>query len=165
MNLEHFDIADFKEYLAMKKIIALNDIDYKPIPQWNPLASCTVQAKAKCTKFCSNALSGTKCSKGKSCTFAHRIEDWSPVTCNFGDNCNRKTSNCGYIHPSEKKEDFAKRVNQKLPLPVSVSDDEEDEEIEVIVDKPCICVPKECEEMVKETMKQRGINNYTIRTF
>lgn len=165
MNLESFDIEDFKEYLAMKKIIALSDIDYKPIPKWNPLAATQpVQTKAKCTKFCSKVLSGSKCSKGKSCTFAHCIEDWSPITCNFNNMCNRKTTNCGYIHPCETKEEFAKRINQKLPL-VSDEEDDDDEEIEVVINKPYICVPKECEEMVKETMKQRGITQYTIQTF
>ena len=169
MNLQNFDIEDFKEYLSMKNIIAQSNIDYKPLPQWNPVAAMTqqtVQTKAKCTKFCAHAISGTKCTKGKSCTFAHKIEDWSPVTCNFGVTCNRKNTNCGYIHPDEKKEDFARRVNQKIPVVVIVEEEEEEEEeIEVIVDKHSICVPKECEAMVIETMKNRGIKNYTITTF
>jgi hypothetical protein len=167
MNLENFDLEDFKEYIAMKKVIAQNNIDYKPIKQWTPNHLQTqAPPRAKCTKFCAKILASTKCTKGNSCTFAHRIEDWSPVTCNFGVMCNRKTTNCFYIHPDESKEMFAGRVNQSLPPPVSEDDEEEEEEeIEVIVDKPHVCVPRECEDIIKEALKNRGITHYTIRLF
>jgi hypothetical protein len=172
-NLDNFDIEDFKEYVAMKNIIAQSNIDYKPIKQWtyNHLQTQAPPPKAKCTKFCSKIVSGSKCNKGKSCTFAHRIEDWSPITCNFGAMCNRKTTNCSYIHPDESKEKFASRVNQALPAPKSAEeeededDEEEEEEIRVIIEKPYVRVPKECEDIIKETLKNRGITDYTICLF
>jgi len=166
MNLE-MNLEEFKEYLEMKKVISQQDIDYKPNPQWYPNYLKSPIPQAKCTKFCSKILSDTKCNKGKSCTFAHRIEDWAPITCNFGIQCNRKTTNCCYIHPDESKELFAKRINQKLPPPPSAESDnnDEEEEIEVVINKPYVSIPKECEEMIKEALKNRGITDYTIRTF
>ena len=161
-NLKMFNEEEMKEYLEMKKLIdqQQQELDYKP------------HTTAKCTKFCSKTLSEAKCNRGNFCTFAHHIDDWSPVTCNFGIRCNRKTTNCSYIHPDETKDLYAKRINQKLPPPPQPPSDynhhddiDDDDDIDVIIDIPYVSVPKECEEMIKEALKNRGIKHYTFRTF
>jgi hypothetical protein len=64
--------------------------------------------ETKCTRYCRNVLKFGKCNRSE-CTFAHTMEQYNPVKCDFGKGC--KKQGCTFIHPHETKESHCKRVN------------------------------------------------------
>jgi hypothetical protein len=61
----------------------------------------------KNTKMCK---AGEKCSRRATCNFAHTLEEFNPVFCNFQKNC-KNFERCGFRHEWESKEGFLSRVN------------------------------------------------------
>lgn len=56
----------------------------------------------------------TRCTR-KKCTFAHGFDEWRPITCKWGEKCQRR--DCSYFHPrSEDYFSYAKRCSVALPL-------------------------------------------------
>lgn len=70
--------------------------------------------------ICKSILGGGECSYGKNCKYAHYEDEWCIQNCSHGVKCNRikgKCKNvdpkniCLFIHPTEDKEMFFKRLN------------------------------------------------------
>ena len=73
------------------------------------------------TMICKNIKEGKECVYGNNCIYAHYLEDISPKECSFKDQCYRikytksiirnvdNTNPCGFLHPDETIEMFAKR--------------------------------------------------------
>uniref|UniRef100_A0A6C0KRE7 C3H1-type domain-containing protein n=1 Tax=viral metagenome TaxID=1070528 RepID=A0A6C0KRE7_9ZZZZ len=60
----------------------------------------------KNTKMCKN---GEQCGRRATCTFAHTLADFNPITCRFQERCNQKQT-CTFKHDFETKEDYIKRL-------------------------------------------------------
>lgn len=60
----------------------------------------------KNTKMCK---AGEKCPRRSTCNFAHTMEEYNPIFCNFQKNC-KNFNTCGFRHEWESKEDFMSRV-------------------------------------------------------
>ena len=81
----------------------------------------------KYTQICKSVINREKCKYGNKCCFAHTIEQFKPIRCNFGSRCfhvcyqgdckysntNEKQKICMCIHEDESKEEFIKRIGLK----------------------------------------------------
>ena len=77
-------------------------------PPAKPLVKPTPQSLIK-TMMCSSVIKNVQCRHGKTCRFAHTIDECNPVECKWGAKC--KNGNCGYFHSAmESKLDWVKRT-------------------------------------------------------
>lgn len=82
----------------------------------------------KKTKFCKKIKEGKECSYGENCNFAHSIEEFRVLPCNFWKTCfkvvkgkDNKFYNtgkfiCRFIHCEEDKENYMKRNNIEFKI-------------------------------------------------
>jgi hypothetical protein len=91
-----------KEEKTGKKFVPFNYQSFKP----QPLSTINQRTSNLYSKFCENIVKEGMC-KHSSCTFAHTVEQYSPLKCKF--NCqNRK---CSFYHSWENIEEYIKRNN------------------------------------------------------
>ena len=88
-----------------------------------------VLKKSQMCKSTKNGITISKCPHGKSCRFAHSLDELSPRECVYGQDCkfieykgiyccNYGNKLCLYKHPEEKIEDYLVRTGlKKLPSP------------------------------------------------
>ena len=72
------------------------------------------------SKLCMSVINKKPCPHGNKCRYAHHVDELQVPKCFFGDACNRvEKTTCGYknrrricnfIHPSESKEMYYKRM-------------------------------------------------------
>jgi len=65
------------------------------------------ETRLQFTKMC---YGGEKC-KNPNCTFAHTLDQLSPVPCRFQKSC-KYPQRCGFYHEDETKESYLKRIGQ-----------------------------------------------------
>jgi len=109
---DNFIIRNFKQTVINKVIECIkND---KPI-------EITIKKNFEKTQICKSIALKKKCSHGKTCKFAHSIDELNVLNCSFADKCKlitvknmiysntNETKICFYKHPSESKANFLKR--------------------------------------------------------
>jgi hypothetical protein len=61
------------------------------------------------TMMCTSVVKNVQCRHGKTCRYAHTIDECNPVECKWGAKC--RNGNCGYFHSAmESKLDWVKRT-------------------------------------------------------
>lgn len=61
------------------------------------------------TIMCTSVVKNVQCRHGKTCRYAHTIDECNPVECKWGAKC--RNGNCGYFHSAmESKLDWVKRT-------------------------------------------------------
>ena len=61
------------------------------------------------TMMCTSVVKNVECRHGKTCRYAHTIDECNPVECKWGAKCRNKS--CGYFHSAmESKLDWVKRT-------------------------------------------------------
>lgn len=81
----------------------------------NDVSIATGKMGDKGTKMCKSALGGFKCKYGDKCQFAHSSNELVLVPCRFGQSC-KNCNNCMFLHPTETKEIYCKRIGIKSTL-------------------------------------------------
>lgn len=109
---ENFMMRNLKQNVINKVVECIKK--EKPI-------TITIKKNTEKTQMCKSISMKKKCVHGKTCKFAHSIDELNVINCSFGDKCklihfkNNNYSNtddtriCFYKHPSESKANFIKR--------------------------------------------------------
>ena len=111
-NKDNFIIRNFKQTVIDKVIDCIkND---KPI-------NITIKKNFEKTQLCKSISLKKKCVHGKTCKFAHSIDELNVLNCSFGSKCKLvacknliysntdKNKICFYKHPNESKDNFMNR--------------------------------------------------------
>jgi hypothetical protein len=109
---ENFIVRNFKQNVINKVVEFIKK--EKPI-------TLSIKKNTEKTQMCKSISLKKKCVHGKTCKFAHSIDELNVINCSFGDKCkliHSKNGNylntdekkiCFYKHPMETKANFMKR--------------------------------------------------------
>jgi len=155
--------------LAMKS----SDDDWTVVKTNNKIKTVEVADKKKSdstvkkSQMCKSVKANSKCLHGKSCRFAHSVEELTPVMCQHGKNCkfvsfigdcyrNNGNKVCFYQHDDEKIEEYLIRSGLKQRGPAT--EEEMQQALEEYL-KPVAVVDK------KPTYKQVDYKKFEYKKF
>ena len=90
----------------------LNDVEDKRSEALEKLKSAKDKITTK-SQMCSSFETNHQCKHGSKCRFAHTIEELTPSSCFFGEQCqfiNSSAKKCMHIHDCEDKNEYCNRV-------------------------------------------------------
>ena len=96
-----------EEYKPVKSSERRPRLMQSSAPSHAPKKTFDKPQNLKNTKMCK---AGEKCSRRNICNFAHTLEDYNPIFCNFQKNC-KNFERCSFRHEWESKEEFLARVS------------------------------------------------------
>lgn len=103
---------DFTRVEYKKKALILTDIQYTKI-MFQDKKSTVQQEEKKYTYQCRSIIKNERCSHGKTCRFAHTLEQFNPNLCRFNDRC--RNDNCAFKHANETLAAFCLRSKIFFP--------------------------------------------------